>query len=529
MASNHDVERHLLRKRPLLPESTRVTTRHGRRVCFRSAVSVLAMLGALAFARAQSTESAKRPTSKVWGYVRDSGGKPLANASVTLQAASDGQTVAASPVKNTRTDYDGVYQFLTLDAGAYTVRARADRYPDAITGAVSLAENETKRIDLTLVSSTSGAQSAGPSTPVAAKREAQAPEFFDEPQFTVAGVTQATNAGGHGSDTALRTTEALARATTSLGKESGRGSDAPTAAETEGSLRDAISRTPDDAALHHRLGDLEEKLGNPLEAVRQYQRAAELDPSEPNLFDWGAELLTHRALEPASEVFTRGNRLFPKSVRMLVALGVTWYARDSYDRATQCLENASDLAPENATPYLFLGRILSVETTPSKGPVEKLARFAELQPNSPFANYYYAVALAKQSANEGDVRGDRDAARSANVESLLEKAVHLDPNFGAAYLQLGILYSRRTDFDRAISNYRKAIENGPEGGETQIEAHYRLGQTYLRTGDKAQAKQELEVHDKLAKKNKEDTERERREVQEFIISLRGKASPTTQP
>jgi len=54
----------------------------------------------------------------------------------------------------------------------------------------------------------------------ARKPEAPAPEFFDEPQFTVAGVTQATNSGGHGSDTVLRTTEALAKATVSLSKES---------------------------------------------------------------------------------------------------------------------------------------------------------------------------------------------------------------------------------------------------------------------------------------------------------------------
>ena len=60
------------------------------------------------------------------------------------------------------------------------------------------------------------------------------------------------------------------------------------------------------------LGDVEEKLGNSLEAVREYQRAAELNPSEANLFDWGTELLIHRAFEPATEVFNEGNRLFPQ-------------------------------------------------------------------------------------------------------------------------------------------------------------------------------------------------------------------------
>src|SRR4030081_1370491 len=31
------------------------------------------------------------------------------------------------------------------------------------------------------------------------------PPFYDEPQFTVAGVADATNLGGHGSDTVVRT------------------------------------------------------------------------------------------------------------------------------------------------------------------------------------------------------------------------------------------------------------------------------------------------------------------------------------
>ena len=57
--------------------------------------------------------------------------------------------------------------------------------------------------------------------------------------------------------------------------------------------------------------EIEEKQGNPLEAVREYQRAAETNPSESNYFNWGAELLVHRAAEPAIEVFSKGARLFP--------------------------------------------------------------------------------------------------------------------------------------------------------------------------------------------------------------------------
>ena len=487
------------------------------------ALCILAMLGMLTTGHAQSTESTNQAAGKVWGYVRDSSGKPVANAPVFLQPVTADQLSPASQTKTTSTDVNGTYSFTALHAGVYTVRSRVNGFAGAIMGPVSLSDSQTREVDLSLVPSAPASASNPPSAAV--KQTATKPEFFDEPQFTVAGVTQATNAGGHGSDTALRTTEALAKATLSLGKEPPDGSAASAPAATESSLRDAIMRSPNDPILHHRLGELAEKSGNPLEAVHEYQRAAELDPSEPNLFDWGTELLTHRALEPAGEVFAKGNQLFPSSVRMLVALGVTWYARGSYGRASQCLEIASDLVPDNPTPYLFLGKILNVETTPSAGSVTRLARFAEMQPDNAYANYYYALALTKQSANAGDVRGDQDAARSTQIESLLEKTLHLDAKFGAAYLQLGVLASRRMDFSRAISMYRKAIETTPEGDDAQVEAHYRLAQAYTRIGEKESAKQELEVHAKLAEKIKDDSAQERHDIQEFVISLRSKTDP----
>ncbi len=516
------------------------------------AACVLAVMTTLAPHPAQSQEktSAAPLQGTVQGHVSDSSGMPVANATVILELGTATQTPSTS-AQITHTDSSGAYRFAALREGTYTLRAEMNGYSEATR--VTLAEKETKKIDLAFGSPKTSEPQSSPAGTATSKPAAQAPEFFDEPQFTVAGVTQATNSGGHGSDVVLRTTEALAKATVSLSKhedkdkdsnnESRAGSNSPAAASptaaTESSLLQAAALDPQDPALHHRLGDVEEDLGKPLEAVHEYQRAAELDPSELYLFDWGAELLNHRALEPATEVFTKGNRLFPKSVRMLVALGVAWYARGSYDQAAQCLANASDLAPDNPTPYLFLGRMQSVETTPSELSVARLARFAQLQPQNAFANYYYAVSLWKQSADsaghETDNNNNNSDARSARVESLLLKAVHLDPKLGAAYLQLGILYSRRADFSQAISAYQKAIDVTPEEispqlanpqiaspqpKETLEEAHYRLAQAYLRTGDKAHAQDELQLHDQLAKKTKEDTERKRREIQQFVISLR---------
>ena len=502
---------------------------------------------AASFALGQSTNNADLATLQ--GAVRDERGHPLAAAMVYLQAKNAAKPLAAV------TDAEGVYRFPALQPGDYKLRAEAAGYGEATAGPFALGTGDAKRIDLNLGLSKAEVKGSSSGTPGTAM-----PEFYDEPRFTVAGVTEAMTPGGHGSDKILRTSEALTKDAVSLGDvpvnsaAASRSNPAPTATPpggaTEQSLRHAAERQPESfeanlrfgqwlvdegkagealswlqraarlssdappgvtAGLDHLLGEVEEQLGNPLQAVREYQRAAELNPSEPNLFDWGSELLMHRAPEPAIEVFTQGNRLFPESGRMLVALGVAWYAKGSYDRATQCLCEASDLNPEDPNPYLFLGKMESVQTMESQCPEQELGRYAKLQPENALANYYYATSLKRR-------KGTEDKETAAKVESLLKKAVRLDPKLSEGYLQLGILYSDQKDFPKAISLYEEAIASSPE----LPEAHYRLALAYARTGDKLKAQQELRRFDETSKKTAEEVEHERREIQQFVYTLRSK-------
>jgi len=403
------------------------------------------------------------------GTVRSSRNVPLADAVVSLQLKDASQTVTA------RTDTEGRYRFRTLRPGTYRLRAAMAGYKEASSVPFVVVEEDAKKLDLTLV--------------------ADEPAFFDEPHFVVAGVADVTNRGGHGSDVVVRSNEALAKAAVSL-------SNAPPAVETKASSPEA--------EFHHRLGDIEERDGKPLEAVHEYQLAAELEASEPNLFDWGAELLKHRAAEPAIEVFTKGDRLFPRSVRMQLGLAVALYVHGSYDDAARGFFEAADLNPRDPVPYLFLGKIQNLEIVQSDGFIERFERFAKLQPDNAMANYYCAASLFRRWTN------DRDAGTLAQMRSLLEKAVRLDPNLSAAYLQLGILDAEQNDFAAAIVHYKEAIQIDPE----MEEAHYRLGVAYARTGEKLKSQKELDIHEKLAKKSEEELERQRRDVLNFVVSLR---------
>ena len=161
---------------------------------------------------------------------------------------------------------------------------------------------------------------------------------------------------------------------------------------------------------------------------------------------------------------------------------------------------------------MFLGKVQSIEITKLEGYTERLARFAKLHPDNAWANYYYATGLWKQR------KGPEDSETPARVLALLEKAVRLDAGLGAAYMQLGILYSDQNDDAKAIAAYQKAIEVSPKIDE----AHYRLGQAYERTGQKARARQELDAYEQMSKKLQQEIERERSEIQQFVIELRNK-------
>ena len=344
-------------------------------------------------------------------------------------------------------------------------------------------------------------------------------EFADQPNFTVAGVTDWTAAGGHGSDASLRTSEALTRETITLKPQGDSGVALP-ASNNRADLERERNRVKqqleqkETADLERELAGLDEKLGDPLAAVREYERAARLDASEQNYFAWGSELLLHRAVWQAAQVFADGVKAYPKSARMLAALGTERFASARYDEAALRLCEASDLDPADTEPYLFMGRIEMAAPSPLPCVEEKLARFARLQPENALASYFYAMAISKRQQLPPDPNDMKQ------VEALLNRAVALDPKCADAYLQLGLLSFARRDYNRAIGYYTQAIAANSQLGE----AHYRLGVAYDRIGATDKAKQEFKLHDAIEKSQADEVERERREVKQFLVVLQGQAA-----
>lgn len=437
-------------------------------------------------------------TAVIEGAVQDSQNHVVPGALITLQSATSSHTWTATA------DVQGHFRFEALPGGSFALRAKHAGYQDCTKGPIVLGAGETKSAVLLLLRATAQGQDAS--------REIS---FSDEPAFTVAGVTDTTALGGHGSGPVVRNSNALSKETASLAHESRDGANvsASDPAAQEAVIRAKLGRE-DNADLHMQLADVEEREGRPLDAVREYQRAAEMQPAEPRLFAWGAELLLHHAPEPAIEVFSKGHRLYPRSSRMMLGLGAAYYSQRSQEQAVQLFLQACDINPSDPTPYLFLGRLQVTEQVVPAVWTERMERFVHLHPDDAMAHYLYAAALMKQSGGNDQI----DV-----VESELKIAIKLDPHLGDAYLELGILCSQREDYPAAIAAFQKAIENTP----LPEDAHYRLAQVYRRTGEMEMARKEIAAFKQLTEQRNEQAERERHEIPQFVYTLREQGQSAT--
>jgi tetratricopeptide (TPR) repeat protein len=491
------------------------------------------------------------------------------------------QAGAQNPAE-TKTNAAGAFEFSALPAGTYTLTAEKPGVRSAPVGIVVESDVDRKHVDLVLKST-----EAAPPAPV----PAQPMGFSDTPNFTVAGVTDWTAVGGHGSDSILRTSEDLARETLALKSKDAEPATSHTAGsvkeanQSESSLRATLAGAPGTFAANHQLGEyylrseryreslplleaayrldpmnsgnerelalayegtgdlkqarehignllkrqndadldrvaaeLDEKLGNPLSAVQEYQQAVSLDPSEQNYFAWGSELLLHRAVWQAAEVFRNGVKAHPQSARLHTALGTALFAGALYEDAARSLCTASDLDPANPDPYIFMGKVAMAAPAPLSCVQAKLARFAQKNPDSSLANYLYAMAIWKQQQPSS---GNPDLQQ---VETLLTKAVSIDSRCSDGYLQLGILAASQRNYEKAIQLYQKAIQIDPQ----LAEAHYRLGVAYDRIGKRDKAQQEFALHDQVEKRQAAAVERERHDIKQFVVVPGQQTNPAIQ-
>jgi len=281
-----------------------------------------------------------------------------------------------------------------------------------------------------------------------------------------------------------------------------------TEAATE--LLERTLRQQPDAELYNLLAAIEEERGRYVEAVRHYQQAVELDPSnEQYYFDLGAEYLTHLTFGPATEAFRVGSQRFPKSPRLYVGRGLAQFALRQYADAADAFIDALEVDPASPDAFLAWNALPTFVMVAEWERIQpRLQRLAERFPGNSQALFCLGAALFRQSVASN--RADRlDLA-----QSMLEKAVRLNPRLAAAHLELATLYAHRKQNQKAVGDFREAIRLDPDSEM----AHYRLGQTYRDLNQLTLAERELDFYRKLSRNHRDRMAQTRSAIRQFVLA-----------
>lgn len=258
--------------------------------------------------------------------------------------------------------------------------------------------------------------------------------------------------------------------------------------------------------LHSLLGEVLENKHEYLEAAREFQQAALMDPSESNIFAWGAELLRHQTLNPAVRVFGDGVARFPKSWRLQVGLGVSNYLLGHNKEAVDALCAAIDLDAKDPRPYFFLARVHSIPREQAAEVTARFKRYVKYAPRDPKARFYYAMSLL---GTDGE---DANGADKQQIKELLQEAIRLDPRYAEAHLQLGILYAAESQDRAALAEFQRAVALDPKLSV----ARYRLGQMLFRLGHDEAGRKQIAAWKQINSAQQDDVARQQKQILKFL-------------
>ena len=507
-------------------------------------------------------------TATLVGTVRGVAGEPIAGATVSFIYKDQEGALGA------RTDGSGHFAFKSVRATAYTLKVVKTGFRELTKNALSIAGGEEQYVELVLEAearSTSPPSSPSSLSPI---------QLEDKPNFAIAGITDWTAAGGHGSDTNLRTSEELARETRALkvaGPAPATGLGEHETSESERELRAAAERMPGSFQANRRLGHFYIRSEKYRDAVPLLEAASRIDPADhDNAYDLALAYKATGELAQAREQVQRmlaisdnadARRLlgdidehiddslgavqeYERAVRLdpseqnYFAWGTELLLHRAVPPAIEVLTKGSAANPKSERMLAALGAALYASGAYQQA-AQRVCEASDLQPGDP-APYTFLGEMEMASPaplgcveqklawlmkeQPGDARakyyyamslakrgrGAESPATLSREQALLEQAVVIDPALSEAHLQLGIVHSEQGKVRDAMNCYREAIATNPQLGE----AHFRLARAYQQLGQGAKGQQEIQLYQQIQKSEAEEVERQRRQVRQFVIVLK---------
>ena len=482
----------------------------------------------------------------------------------------------ASEIEETRTDANGNFTLTVGGSGIYRLFAeKSGVRSQAITWTSSSLQPAAS---LQLIIPIPGFEDELPNSSLAEATSLM--EFADKPNFTVAGVTDWTAVGGHGTDASVHTSEILTKQALNLKPSAG--IDAPSdvhsdpdTQEMEQRLIGAVTVSPQSASANQSLGEFYLRLGRPSEAIPPLLASYTINPSHDRV-----EYYLALAFEEAGRL-SEANQHVSSLLRSTPTADVHRLAAIIYEKTGNPLqavheyEIAAKLDPSEEN-YFGWGSELLLHRALTEAE-QVLSTGVKAHPRSS------RMLIALGTAFLGGALYDQAAQR-------LCEASDLNPNATEPYLFLGKLemispstlpciqpkMARLAALqpDSAMANYyyamallkgsessqdlqvqqkaqallEKSIKTDPRFGDAYLqlgilsssrqqldkaleyyesairvnpnlsEAHYRLGLAFDRLHQPEKAKAEFATHDEIEKQQARAIEQQRREIKQFRVT-----------
>jgi Tfp pilus assembly protein PilF len=278
--------------------------------------------------------------------------------------------------------------------------------------------------------------------------------------------------------------------------------DIPSAGRT---LESAVARGLQSGQIYAALADVYEQSGHVENAIPAMRLAIENDPkSEFYRFRYGMLLTDTKAPGAAVIRLQEALTLFPRSPRLLFALGIAQFSNHNSSEAARAFEQALEIDPGFAPALAYLG-LMQVEQGQYKAALGFFERVLKIDGQLAIVHYLAADALLKDTS-----------ADLAAAEKHLTSAIALDKSFAPAQLALGKLYQRQNRLEDAARQFEYASKLEPN----LAEAHYQLGRVYARLKRTTEAQVELETFKRLSEGQKEQSKNELQEIVRRLANVR---------
>ncbi len=250
------------------------------------------------------------------------------------------------------------------------------------------------------------------------------------------------------------------------------------------------------------LAALEERIGDAVGQARALEVLVRLAPQDRDACVRLANLLLeHRNAGAARSAADSGLRVFPNDSELLRLRGLAWYGMGRKDEAMDSFLAAMDAAPADETVHASVETLLPDAGDKLPQVRERLLRFAAQRPDSPLGPFLLALVSAPASAED--------------QETLLRRAIAIDPNFWPAYFDLQRILRRQGKRQEAI----EALETTLRLNANHEASHFALAQLYLEAGDREKARQHRAEHHRLRAAAASEEQKRSAEAPRFAVKI----------